>query len=190
MQSLLRPSKAALRLLSRAGLTQSLDEPVMNTKQFFKISLFLPVVVSLIAIARPWIICIASTEPYCLNKTITDYELFIGLYPIMFGGIPYLIFLVSAYIWLSRKSPIPVLKFLFGAPLVYTGIFFILIGSYYLFLVGLYDAITHALFLGVYALAYGYLYVIVSGTIWLIVNRTGNSSIKSLKSGAPQSGTP
>lgn len=162
----------------------------MNTKIFFKISLFLPVVVSLIAIARPWLTCITSTELFCLNKTISDYELFLGLYPIMFGGIPYLIFLVSTLIWLSRESTVPVIKFLIGAPLVYTGIFIILIGTYYLFLIGLNDAVTYAFFLGIYALAYGYLYVIVAGIIWLIVKRTGISSNKSLKPGTPQSGAP
>jgi hypothetical protein len=160
---------------------RALDECIMSTKLFFKISLFLPIVFSLIAIARPWFTCLTSTEPNCLNMTITDYELFIGLYPIMFGGIPYLIFLVLALIWLSRISPVPVLKLLIGAPLVYTGIFVILIGSYYLFLVGLNDAMTHAFFLGIYTLAYGYLYVIVTGLIWLLVKRTVASSNKSLK---------
>lgn len=162
----------------------------MKNNNFFKISLFIPIIVSLCATARPWLACIASTDSYCLNKTISEYELFIGYYPIMFGGIPYLIFLVVSLVWLSRKSPLPVMAFLVGAPLVYTGIFILLISSYYLFLVNLKDALIHSLFLGIYALTYGYLYVIITGIIWFLVKRVGVSSNKSLKNGTPKSGAP
>jgi len=162
----------------------------MKKNNFFKISLFIPIIVSLCATARPWLSCISSTDSYCLNKTISDYELFIGLYPIMFGGIPYLIFLAVSLVWLTRKSPLPVMTFLIGAPLVYTGLFIILISGYYLLVANINEALTYSLLLGVYALAYGYLYAIVTGIIWFLVKRVGISSNKSLKNGTPKSGAP
>ena len=152
----------------------------MNIRDFSKISLFLPIVVSLIATARPWFACIASTDPYCLNKTISDYELFVGLYPILFGGIPYLIFLTASLVWLSRKPQFSAIVFFICAPLVYTCIQIILVGGYYMFLVNINEALIHSLFLGIYAIVYGYVYVIVIGIIWFLFKSAGISSNKSL----------
>jgi len=152
----------------------------MKTKHFFKISLFLPIVVSLIVMARPWLTCLDSADPYCLNRTISDYELFLGLYPIIFGGIPYLVFLTTSLVSFSRKSHFSTMVFFIGAPLVYTCIQIILVASYYLFLVSINEALIYSLFLGIYAIVYGYVYVSVVGVVWFLFKRIGIISNKSL----------
>lgn len=143
-------------------------------------SLFLPIVVSLSATVRPWLYCISSTEHYCFNNIISDYELFIGYYPILFGSIPYLIFLTASLIWISRKPQFSAVKYLIGAPLIFACILFIIVGSYYLFLVSIEEAASYSLFISMLSIVYGYVYVIAIGVIWFLIKSTGLSSNTSL----------
>jgi len=148
----------------------------MKFQSYLRIFLLLPIVVSLGAVARPWFICIPSTEIYCFNSTITDFELFIGYYPIVFGGVPYLVFLVAALVWITRSQQISSTLFIVVAPLVFACMQFVMSWCYYLFLVSLENAFSYSVIISSYAIAYGYAYVLAMGVIWLLIKSVGFSS--------------
>jgi hypothetical protein len=141
--------------------------------------------VTLGASARPWLSCAHSTDIYCFSRAVTDYELFIGVYPLVFAGIPYLIFLPIALFWLSRQSHSAAVAFFFGAPLLFACIEFALTGIYYLFVVGLEQATGFSLVLGLYTIIYGYLYAITAGLIWILYRRMKLYSNTTLNRHAP-----
>jgi hypothetical protein len=136
----------------------------MSFKTYFKIALFFPYIIGVLAFLIIYLI-----EP---SEMISLNLLFMTVLPIFFASIPYAIFIILAFSWVKSRSDRAIKRAMWLAPL-----YFIPLMMLIPILMMSSDSIFEltkmiAAIMGL-TLAYGYFYVLLAHGGWLIVKKVG-----------------
>ncbi|WP_455203906.1 hypothetical protein [Kaarinaea lacus] len=141
----------------------------MKQISYIKFALFLPLLVPLAITTPVWITCWKALNPNCINRMIDDWQLILGLYPLQFGAIPYLIFLFLTWRWITGDSNLPKATVLMLVPIIFAIWEFVITAVFYSFSSGFMETLAYAATLAFFSLLYGYAYVLIINSAWKLL---------------------
>lgn len=134
----------------------------MDEKRIYKFSLLLPVVVPILCLV---LMTVASDF---IPESLTSL-LFVTVFSLVFGGLPYAVVAILLFIWMWDEEPRRIRIALLLSPIVMIAVFFLL-AFVYTFVSGEYsfstltynNVVYPVMFYSGFILAYGYFYVFVT----------------------------
>lgn len=135
----------------------------MSFNKYFRIALFLPFILPALLLAASYIIDLPEFFLWA----------WVGVaLPVIFGGIPYAIFVYFVFTWSRYRSSRDIKKWMWKAPLIFLPVLSIVLVL--MFPTSNYDEIWKGILLIILSVfAYGYFYVALTHGGWIIIKKLG-----------------
>jgi len=135
----------------------------MSFNKYFRVALFLPFIFPALLLALNYV--------FDLPEFFQWVWVSVAL-PIIFGGIPYAIFIYFVFTWSRHRSNSDIKKWMWKAPLIFLPIVILML--ILMFPTSNYDEIWKSFLLIILSVfAYGYFYVVLTQCGWVIVKKLG-----------------